>query len=100
MDGSSKQLWKGSKHRAGGFGIFSQADSTSPEILLSEPMPLNIRHTNNAAELGGGGGGVQVLRQVPGRKLAILSDSEYLVRGAQGKVQQWQGTAWVGGGDL
>ena len=34
----------------------------------------------------------------PGQKLAIVSDSEYLIIGAQGKVQQWQGMARVGGG--
>ena len=39
-----------------------------------------------------------MLQRVPGPKLAIVSDSEYLIMGALGKVQQWQGMAWVGGG--
>ena len=55
MDGSSMQLWKGSKHRAGWFGIFSQANSTSPDLQILESLPLNIGQTNTTAELGWGG---------------------------------------------
>ena len=81
VDGFSKLLWKGSKYSAGRIGIYSQEDTQSGKISISEPLPLDLRQTNNAAELWGGGG-VQVLKRVPGDKLAILSDSDYLISGA------------------
>ena len=95
VDESSKQPWKGSKHRAGGIGISSQADSASPVIRISELLPMKVRQTNSVAELWRG---LQVLQRVPEQKLAVISDSEYLTMGAQGKVQEWQGMAWVGTG--
>ena len=51
VDGSSKPLWKGSKHRAGGVGIYSQEDALSGAVNISEPLPPELRPTNNAAEL-------------------------------------------------
>ena len=101
LDGSSKPLWKGSKYRAGGIGIYSQEDTQTGKISTSEPLPPDLRQTNNVAELGGGGGGVQVLKRVPGDNLAILSDSNYLISGAQGQVHSWREMSWIGpgGGD-
>ena len=40
--------------------------------------------------------GYKVPQQVPRPKLAIVSHSGYVIMEAQGKVQQWQGTACVG----
>ena len=45
-----------------------------------------------------GGGGVQVLNRVPGDKLAILSDLNYLISGAQGQVHSWREMSWIGRG--
>ena len=53
-------------------GIYSQEDTGSGTVSISELPPPGLRQTNNA-ELGGGGG-VQVLNRVPGDKLAILPD--------------------------
>ena len=69
VDGSSKPLWKGSKCRAGAIWIYSQEDTQLGKISISEPLPPDLRQTNNAAELWGGG--VQVLKRVPGDKRAI-----------------------------
>ena len=44
------------------------------------------------------GGGVQVLKRVPWDKLAILSDLDYLISGAQGQVHSWRETSWIGKG--
>ena len=57
VDGWSKPPWKGSKHRVGGIGIYSQEDTQSGVVSISKPLPPELRQTNNAAELGGGGGG-------------------------------------------
>ena len=81
-----KPLWKGSKHRAGGIGIYSQEDAQSGTVSILEPLLPGLRQTNNAAELGGG---VQLLKRLPGDIFAILSDSEYLICGAQGQVHLW-----------
>ena len=81
MDGSSQPLWKGSKYMAGGIGIYSKEDSQSGTISITEPLPPDLRQTNNAAELRGW---VQILKRVRGDKLAILSDSDYLISGAHG----------------
>ena len=100
-NGGNWYMWTGCPSNCGrganvgGIGIFSQADSTSPEIRISEPLPMNVRQTNNAPELWEG---LQFLQRVPGQRLAIVSGSEYLILGLQGKVQQWQNAAWVGGG--
>ena len=51
VDGSSKPLWKWSKYRPGGVGIYSQEDTQSGKISISEPLPLNLQQTNNVAEL-------------------------------------------------
>ena len=56
MDGSSKPLWKGSKCRAGGIGIYSQEDTQSGKISISEPLSPDLRQTNNVVEIWGGGG--------------------------------------------
>ena len=96
VDGSSKPLWKGSKHKAGGIGIFSQEDARSGTISISEPLPPELWQTNNAAELLGGG--CRLLKRVPGDKLAIVSNSEYLICGAQGQVHVWNEMAWIGKG--
>ena len=83
VDSSSKPLWKGSKHRAGGIGIHSQEDSQSRAGSISEPLPPGFRQMNNAAELRGA---IRVLNRLLGDKLAILSNSEYLPSGARGQV--------------
>ena len=77
MDGLSKPLWKGSKYRAGGIRFYSQEDTQTRKISISEPLPPDLRQTNTVAELWEGG--VQVLKRVPGDKVAILSDSNYLI---------------------
>ena len=56
VDGSSKPIWKGSKYRVGGIEIYSQEDTQTGKISISEPLPPDLRQTNNAAELWGGGG--------------------------------------------
>ena len=88
-DGSSKPLWKGSKCRAGGIGIYSQEDMQTGKISISE------QQTNNVAELWGG---IRVLKRLPGYKVAMLSDSNYLISGAQGQVHSWRETSWISSG--
>ena len=56
-----------------------------------------VRATTNE-QCGGDMGGLQVLKHVPGDKLAIMSNSEYLIFGAQGQVHLWNEMAWIGKG--
>ena len=93
VDGSSKPLWKGGKYRVGGLGI-SQEDTQTRKISILELLPPDLQQTNNVAELWGGG--VKVLKRIPGNKLAILSDSIYLISGAQGHVHSWREMSWIG----
>ena len=83
MDGSSKPVWKGSNYRAGGIGIYSPQETQSGRISISEPLPPDLRQTNNVAELWGRG-----TRSKNGTrgKRAILSDSDYVISGAHGQV--------------
>ena len=101
VDGSSKQPWKGSKHMARGFGIFSHVDSTfREEVQVLEPLPLNIEHRTDQQYGRTGGAGatsavVSAMAEV-GYCIGLLA---YLIMGAQWKVQQWQwhGVGGVGG---
>ena len=52
VDGSSKPLWKGSKYRAEGIGIYSEENTQSGKISISELLPPDLWQTNNEAEPG------------------------------------------------
>ena len=59
VSGTSEQLrmrprWRRSKYRAGGIGIYSQEDTQSGNIGISEPLPPDLRQTNSVAALWGG----------------------------------------------
>ena len=50
-------------------------------------MPLHLRQTNNAAELYTA---VQALQIISNTRIAICTDSEYVLLGAQGAAERWQ----------
>ena len=81
--GGPNHCGRGANIGRGGIGIYTQKDTESGKISISEPLQPDLRQTNSVAELWGGGG-VQVLKRMPRDKLAILSDSDYLISGAQG----------------
>ena len=74
--------------KLGGYGVYSENC-----ISLSEPMPLNMKQTNNAAELMAA---LRTLQLHPFGKLAICSDSEYVLLGAKGAAKRWKIKGWVG----
>ena len=67
--------------------------ATESGIRVTNYVPVHLRQTNNAAELYAA---VQALRIVPNTKIAICTDCEYVLLGAQGAAQRWQ---CRGGGD-
>ena len=84
-----KTTTEGKQAQGGGYRYYSQEDTQFGVISISEPLPPELW------------GGLQVLKRVPGDKLAILSNSRYLLSGAQGQVHLWNAMAWIGkgGGD-
>ena len=86
-DGSSERF-EGLGY-VGGYGVFS----TLP-VSLSAPVPLHMKQTINAAELLAA---LQALRlHADEPKIAICTDSEYVLKGAQGAARRWQARGWVG----
>ena len=73
----------------GGYGVFSNLQAS-----LSAPVPLQMKQTINAAKLLVA---VHALRlHADGPKVAICTDSEYVLEGAQGAALRWQARGWVG----
>ena len=85
-DGSSKKFsgvgW------VGGFGVYS-----SSLISCSAPLPPEARQTINAAELAAA---VKALQLLPGGKVAICTDSDYVFKGAKGAAKRPKARGWVG----
>ena len=71
-----------------GYGVFNEQG-----VSLSVFMPINMKQTNNAAEL------IAALRAPqlhPIAKIAICSDSEYIMLGVRAARKRWINRGWVG----
>ena len=86
MDGSSEKF--DGVGRLGGYGVYSQ-DGQS----IAEHMPIGVKQTNNAAELMAA---LRALRLHTHGKVAICSDSEYVLLGVRGATKRWKVKGWVG----
>ena len=80
-DGSSEKF--DGVGRLGGYGVFRQ-DGQS----IAEHMPIGIKQTNNAAELMAA---LRDLRLHTHGKVAICSDSEYVLLGVHGVAKRCRG---------
>ena len=86
-DGSSERF-EGLGY-VGGYGVFSKLP-----VSLSAPVPLHMKQTINAAELMAALQALQLHANEP--KVTICTDSEYVLKGAQGAALRWQARGWVG----
>ena len=68
--------------RIAGYGI-----ATESGIRVTNYVPLHLRQTNNAVELYAA---VRALQIVSNTRIAICTDSEYVLLGAQGAAKRWQ----------
>ena len=91
-DGSSKRLSHRGVRRAGGFGVFATEDEQGPEVRFCGYAPARHRQTNNGAELWAA---LEALHGFWVPKLAILTDSQYLELGANGRAQHWKSKGWT-----
>ena len=91
-DGSSKRLSHKDMRRAGGFGVFAAEDEQGPEVRFCGYVPTRHRQTNNGAELWAA---LEALQGFWVPKLAILTDSQYLQLGANGRAQHWKSKGWT-----
>ena len=71
-----------------GYGI-----ATESGIRVTNYMPLHLRQTNNAPELYAA---VRALQNVCNTRIAICTDSEYVLLGAHGAAKRWQCRLWRG----
>eukprot|EP00670_Eutreptiella_braarudii_P017476 CAMPEP_0174349448 /NCGR_PEP_ID=MMETSP0811_2-20130205/6181_1 /TAXON_ID=73025 ORGANISM="Eutreptiella gymnastica-like, Strain CCMP1594" /NCGR_SAMPLE_ID=MMETSP0811_2 /ASSEMBLY_ACC=CAM_ASM_000667 /LENGTH=305 /DNA_ID=CAMNT_0015476833 /DNA_START=215 /DNA_END=1132 /DNA_ORIENTATION=+ len=85
-DGSSEKFE--GVGRLGGYGVYSDQG-----VALSSHMPLEMKQTNNAAELMAA---LRALQMHPVGKIAICSDSEYVLLGVKGAAKRWKIKGWVG----
>ena len=69
--------------RAGGFGVFATEDEQGPKVRFCGYVPTRHRQTHNGAELWAA---PEALKESWVRKLAILTDSQYLQLGATGRA--------------
>ena len=74
--------------RIAGYGI-----ATESGVQVTSYMPLQLRQTNNAA---GVYAAIRALQIVPNTKIAICTNSEYVLLGAQGAAKRWQCQGWRG----
>ena len=86
-DGSSERF-EGLGY-VGGYGVFSNLPAS-----LSAPVALHMKQTINAAEVLAALQALRLHANEP--KVAICTDSEYVLKGAQGAALRWQARGWVG----
>ena len=91
-DGPSKRLSHKDMRRAGGFGVFAAEDEQGPEVRFCGYVPTRHRQTDNGAELWAA---LEALQGFWVPKLAILTDSQYLQLGANGRAQHWKSKGWT-----
>ena len=91
-DGSSKRLSHKDMRRAGGFGVFAAEDEQGPVVRFCGYVPTRHGQTNNGAELWAA---LEALQGFWVPKLAILTDSQYLQLGANGRAQHWKSKGWT-----
>ena len=81
----------------GGWAVLTRGHANRKNQHIGTATAGPPANQQRSGALGGGGGG-QVSKRVPGDKLAILSDSSYLILGAQGQVHSWHEMLWIGTG--
>ena len=86
-DGSSERF-EGLGY-VGGYGVFSNLP-----VSLSAPVPIHMKQTINTAEFPAAMQALRLHANEP--KVAICTDSEYVLKGAQGAARRWQARGWVG----
>ena len=73
----------------GGYGVFWKLP-----VSLSAPLLLHMKQTINAAELLVALQALRLHANEP--KVAICTDSEYVLKEAQGAALRWHARGWVG----